>query len=201
MDDLEFARICVRGDKRAWDEFVERYSRLIYSYIYHTFKLKGLNSSSSDIEDIFQEIFVLLSKDNFQKLKTFKAKNGCSLASWLRQVVVNHTLDYTRKLRPTFSLEEENQQGLSLKEILADDAPSAAENFSQDEKLKSLEDCIEGLNKEDRYFLLLYIDKGLSLEELRGHLRISRGAVDMRRQRILERLKDCFRGKGFALDF
>jgi DNA-directed RNA polymerase specialized sigma24 family protein len=47
----------------------------------------------------------------------------------------------------------------------------------------------------------LLINRGLKPEELKEHLRLSRGAIDMRKSRIIERLRDCFRSKGFALDF
>ncbi|MCM8796165.1 MAG: sigma-70 family RNA polymerase sigma factor [Candidatus Omnitrophica bacterium] len=200
MDDREFALRCTEADKRSWDEFVLRYSRLIYTYIYRTLKLKGINYSSHDIEDLFQEIFVLLTQDNFQKLKTYKARHGCSLASWLRQVVVNHTLDYIRKLKPVVSLDSEDEEGFSLSEIIPADIPSVREDITKKERLEILSECIDELDKEARYFLRLYLHRGLTLEELRRHLKISRGAVDMRRQRILQRLKDCFRKKGFALD-
>ena len=62
-----------------------------------------------------------------------------------------------------------------------------------------LEDCISRLDSDDRYFLELYLNRGFSLEELKGILRAARGAVDMRKSRIIERLRDCFRRKGFVL--
>ena len=39
------------------------------------------------------------------------------------------------------------------------------------------------------------------LEELKKHFKLSRPAIDMRKSRLIERLRDCFRGKGFWLDF
>jgi RNA polymerase sigma factor (sigma-70 family) len=201
MNDLEFVQKCVKRDKQAWVQFVDRYSRLIYNYIHSVLRVKGYVVAQENINDLFQEIFLLLTRDNFEKLKSFKARNGCSLASWLRQVVVNCTIDYIRKLRPTVSLDEESDDGLTLKDILADDSTSTRDVVNQEELLTRLKDCIERLNRDDKYFLRLHINKGLSLEALRGHLRLSRGAIDMRKARIIERLRDCFRGKGFALDF
>ena len=109
MDDLEFVQRCVSSDKPAWDEFVERYSRLIYNYIHSVFRIKGINLSHQDnINDIFQSILLSLVKDNFKKLKSFRGKNGCTLASWLRQVTINFTLDYLRSLKTDISLDEES---------------------------------------------------------------------------------------------
>ena len=201
MDDLEFVKRCIKGEKDAWEEFVKRYSRLIYNYVHSILKIKGKTfQNSHQINDIFQEIFVLLTQDNFKKLKTYQGKNGCSLASWLRQVVINFTIDYLRKAQPTISLEEEIEQDFKIKDTLADDT-DIEEILVSEEKLNTLKDCIKNLNTDDKYFLELYLNQNLSLEELKLALGVSRGTVDMRKSRIIKRLRDCFRDKGFVLDF
>ncbi|MCU0652379.1 MAG: sigma-70 family RNA polymerase sigma factor [Candidatus Omnitrophica bacterium] len=198
MDDLEFVQRCVKGEKPAWDEFVEKYSNLIYRYIHSVLRLKGFNLTNHDIvNDLFQEIFLLLSKDNFKKLKTYQARNGCSLASWLRQVVINYSIDYLRRLKPVVSLDEDSGDDLTLKDIIVDNSPLADDVLAVEDRLVHLTDCIQHLETEDKYFLRLYIDQGLSLKELEKILRVSRGSVDMRKARIVERLKDCFKSKGF----
>lgn len=191
---------CVKGDALAWDEFISRYSRLIYNYIHSILRLHGINRPAQDsVSDLFQEIFLSLLKDDFRKLRTFKAKNGCSLASWLRQVTVNHTIDYLRKTRGSVSLEEEDSEGTPLKDRLVDGAPTPQHESVRQDKLAHLEDCISRLEIDDRYFLELHLNRGFSLEELKEILKIGRGAVDMRKLRIIERLRDCFRKKGFAM--
>ena len=201
MDDLAFVQRCVKGNKQDWDEFVDKYSRLIYNYIYSVLKIKGSILTQENINDLFQEIFLSLVKDNFKNLRSFRAKNGCSLASWLRQVVINHTIDYIRKTRTLVSIDEETEEDLSLKEILADDSESVTDKLANEEKLIHLKDCINRLDNNDKYFLELHINRNLTLEELKEIFRISRGAIDMRKSRIIDRLKECFKSKGFALDF
>ena len=201
MDDLEFVQSCVRGDKRAWDEFVDKYSRLIYNYIYRVLNTKGAHLAQEGIDDLFQEIFLALLKDNFKKLKSYQGKNGCSLATWLRQVTINFTIDYLRKIKPAVSLDEETDDGLSLKAILADNAEPVTATLAAGEKINQLKDCIKGLDRDDKYFLELHLNRGLSLDKLKGVLRISRGAIDMRKSRIISRLRECFESRGFRLDF
>jgi len=200
MKDLEFVQRCVNGDKQAWDEFLKTYSRLIYSYIYSVIKIKGSILTPENINDLFQEIFLLLIKDNYRKLRSFKGLNGCSLASWLRQVVINYSIDYLRKFKPVASLDQEDEDGFSLKELLRDYSPSIREVFNSKENLAHLKDCIAGLSNDDKYFLELHINQGLRLEELKEHFRLSRSAIDMRKSRIIDKLRECFKGKGFALD-
>ena len=199
MNDLEFVRRCVKGDKRAWNEFVERYSSLIYNYIHSVLKIKGRTPAEDNVNDLFQEIFLSLAKDNFKKLSSFQARNGCSLASWLRQVTVNFTIDYIRKLKPLVSIDAETDDGFSLAEILTSNSPSVTDVLSQEERLTHLKDCIDKLALDDKYFLELHIHRGLGIEELKAWFKISRPALDMRKSRIIERLRDCFKRKGFVL--
>jgi len=201
MHDLEFIQRCAKGEKLAWDEFVGKYSRLIYNYIYSVLKTKGLTIPQENINDLFQEIFLSLINDNCRKLKSFKARNGCSLASWLRQITINYTIDYLRKLKPLVSIDEENEDDFSLKDILSDDSASVTDTLSQKEKLESLKECIARLETEDKYFLELHFNRNLRLEELKESFKISRPAIDMRKSRIIKALRECFRNKGFRLDF
>jgi RNA polymerase sigma-70 factor (ECF subfamily) len=196
MNDLEFLQSCVNQDAQAWDEFLKRYSRLIYSYIHSVLRNRGHTLPQEQLEDIFQELIFNLIKDDFKKLRSFQARNGCSLASWLRQVTINFTIDYLRKVRPALSLEEENEEGLSLKDMLADGSLPISDKANQEELLRHLAECIDALETKDKYFLELHINRGLRLEDLKGHLQLSRGAIDMCKSRILERLRDCFKKKG-----
>jgi len=198
MDDLEFVQRCIKGDKQSWDEFLTKYSRLIYSYIFNVINIKGYTLTQANIEDLFQETIFSLITGNFKKLRSFKGLNGCSLASWLRQVVINFTIDYLRKFKtPPLSLDEEYEDGFSLKQKIADNAPIQSEQLMDREKISSLRDCIKRLDTDDRYFLQLNIDMGFGLEELKDRFGVSRGAIDMRKSRIIQRLKDCFKDKGF----
>ena len=201
MDDLSFVQACVKGDKQSWNEFLSRYSRLIYNYIYSVLSVKGSSLSEEQIEDIFQEIFYSLIKDNYKKLATYQGRNGCSLASWLRQVTINFTIDYLRKLRPMVSIDIETEEGLSLKDILKDLSADAVEFLSDQDRRKTLRDCLDLLDPGEQYFMELFLNQGLNLEQIREYLKINRGAVDMRKGRILQKLQGCFKNKGFKLDF
>jgi RNA polymerase sigma-70 factor (ECF subfamily) len=197
MNDLEFIQNCLKGDKQSWLEFISRYSRLIYNYIYSVLSVKGCSIPTEQVEDIYQEIFHILIKDNYKKLSTYQAKNGCTLASWLRQVTTNFTIDYLRKLRPMASIDEHSEEGLGLADTLADLSAGAAEFLSDQDKRKTLGECIGLLEPDEQYFLELFLNQGLTLDEMKEYLKVSRGAVDMRKGRILQKLQDCFKKKGF----
>ena len=197
MDDLELVHKFVKGDIQAREEFLNRYSRLIYNYIYHVLTVKGLNDYLSYVDDIFQGFILFVIEDDCKRLKCFKARNGCTFATWIRQLTINFTRDYLRKIKPLFSLEAESNDELSLKDILMDNSLPLRESLSIEEKLKVLDYCIELLSREERYFLELNFNQGVSLEILRDYFNITRGAIDMQKSRIIKRLRECFKGKGF----
>ena len=202
MEEQEFIRRCLNQDKAAWDGFVDRYSRLIYNYIYSIFKIRGVHYSLNIVNDLFQEFFLFLIKDNFRKLRQFKGKNNASLASWLRIITINFCLDYLKKDKKLdLSLEEElGDEGFSLKDILADKRILADQLLSEQERLQDLYDCIDGLTMQDKYFLEMHIYKGIKLKDLQTALGISRSAIDMRKSRLIQKLRDCFQDKGFQLE-
>ena len=197
MDDLKFVQGCLKGNKQSWSEFILRYSRLIYNYIYSVLSVKGRSLSSEQVEDIFQEIFQALIKDNYRKLATFQGKNGCSLASWLRQVTINFTIDYLRKLKPIASLDAEDDDGFTLKDTLKDLSSGASEFLDHQDRRKNLQECIGLLDPDEQYFLELFLNQGLTLDQMKEHFKINRGAVDMRKGRIFQKIQDCFKKKGF----
>ena len=202
MDEQEFIQRCFKQDKAAWDEFVDRYSRLIYNYIYSTFKIKGASTPSDIVNELFQEIFLSLIKDDFKKLRQFKGKNNASLASWLRIITINFCLDYLRKeKRTSSSLEEDlDSERFRFLDILADQRILAKEALTDQERLQYLSECIDSLSSQDKYFLEMHIYQGINLRDLQVTLSISRSAVDMRKSRLIQKLRDCFKDKGFQLE-
>jgi RNA polymerase sigma factor (sigma-70 family) len=197
MDELRFIRTCVNLDRKAWDEFLNRYSRLIYTYIYRvTANMKGLSRDDQLIEDIFQGVLHSLIDDNARRLRSFKGLNGCSFASWLRLVTINYTLSALHRQRPAISLDEENDDGLSLKDTLRDRQILPDEAAIYHEHAHNLKECIERLDVDDKLLAQLYAGRRMSLESVRQVLRISRTAVDNRKLRLIQKLRECFKSKG-----
>jgi RNA polymerase sigma factor (sigma-70 family) len=202
MNDLEFIKKCISGKQRFWQEFIERYARLIYTYIFSVLKYKGIVRLSEEcIRDIFQEIIFSLVDNNFRKLRSFSGRNGCSFASWLRQVVINYTLDYLRKPRLSTTPLEEPDDADKHQDVIYDDSFSITQIAIDKERLEHLKDCIRQLGENEKYFMELHIYRDVCLDKLRRHLRLTRGAIYMQKARIIGKLRDCFKSKGFAFNF
>jgi CHAT domain-containing protein len=70
----------VKGEKAAWDAFVQQYSNLVYHTIRKTFSLYHAEPRNEAVDDLFQEFFHSLLRDNWKKLRQFRGDKGCSLA-------------------------------------------------------------------------------------------------------------------------
>lgn len=201
MTDLELAYRCSQRDKVAWEAFIKKYSPLIYNYINSMLEQKKNELfTQENINDVFQEIFVSLTKDNFKKLKTFASKNGCSLASWLRQVTINYCVDYLRKSKLTVSLDENIDDGVTVKDIIIDETISITSKLNKEDLIIHLKQCVEELDTNDKFFLEFHFNRGIPLAALKSIFRVSRGAIDMRKSRIIDRLKNCFETKGLIFE-
>ncbi len=194
MDDVAFVQRCSSGEKPAWDEFLKRYSRLIYNYILSVARTYGVDLPEHDSDEIFQSVIEHLHKDNYSNLKSYQGRNGCSLATWLRIVVMRRTVSFLRSRKNHLSLDEDRGEGEQLV------GNGAFDGLISAECKEALADCIKRLAREDRYFIQLHMYAGLTLDMLKDHLRITRAAVDMRKTRLLRQLRECFIGKGFVLD-
>ena len=96
-DERELLSHCFAGDHASWNRFVQYYRGLIYHTIKTTVALHRAEQPHDFADDLFQEIFVSLVKDDYSQLRRFRGDNDCTLASWLRMVAARRTIDHLRK--------------------------------------------------------------------------------------------------------
>ena len=81
------------GEATAWQEFVRRYGGLIVAAV------RGTTPVHGDIEDLTQEVFVRLCKDDFRLLRTYDPARA-ALSTWLTIVARSTARDALRRRRP-----------------------------------------------------------------------------------------------------
>jgi hypothetical protein len=75
---------CLKGHKTSWYAFVVQYSALVYHTVRKTLALYSANPSDEVVEDLYQEFFLAILRDDFKKLRQFKGEWGCFTdASWV----------------------------------------------------------------------------------------------------------------------
>jgi RNA polymerase sigma-70 factor (ECF subfamily) len=176
----ELLKGCISGDKKKWNIFVQRYSKLIYHTIYKTLRVNDKPAHPDEVNDLFQEVFTSFCAENSKKLRIFDPRKGCNLPSWLRMITVRMTIDHLRKSKPVSSVDD-----LSVEPSQAGDQ----ERIIDEESLNSLRELLEELPAKDKLLIELSYMRELPPEEVAQILHISVGAFYTRKNRIIEKLK------------
>ncbi len=175
---------CVKGDKVAWDAFVRQYSKLVYHTIRQTLTLHHTDRREDVVDELHQEFFIAILQNKCRKLSQFRGDGGCTLASFLRVVVVRLTIDLLRK-PPTPTVE--------VTESLASGQPDAADSLIDREEQKSLSRALETLSPRDRLIVQLSYHQSLPADEVAAILGMSVGAIYTQKSRLLARLREVLK--------
>ena len=92
LSDQSLVVRCINGDKSAWDKFIERFSQLILWAIKKKLNRANCHYNQQDVEDIFQDVFILL----WEKGKLRQIKHRKAISSWLAMVTANCALNHFR---------------------------------------------------------------------------------------------------------
>ncbi len=172
---------CLKGEKPAWDEFVQQYSNLVYHTIRRSLALYHVDSQDDVIEDLYQEFFISILQNNCRKLAQFRGDSGCTLASFLRVVASRLTIDHLRKKQtPT----------AEIKNTVAAEQPDVPDSLIELENEKSLRAAIESLSAKEQLLVELHFQRGLPAEEVAAILKISPGAFYTQKSRVLAKLRE-----------
>ncbi len=201
MTEQMLIKRCARGDPQAWEMFLTRYTRLIYFSIRSVLRAYGLYDgfSEAEVADLFQEMLSSLMEDGCSRLKSFRGHNGCSFASWLRQVAMNATVSRMRSLRKLLPFDEEADEEALYRSAAAYLTPSLKDQVAAREELERLADCIARLQARDKYFIELHLNQRLAIVKMQRLMRATAAALYMRKRRIIRQLKDCFEAKGASV--
>ena len=173
---------CLRGDKDAWDSFVQQYSSLVYSTIYKTLALHhAIQHDQGAVEDLFQEFFVAVFGSDCRKLRQFRGDRGCTMASWLRVIAARLTIDYLRRQRP---------DDVEVTDAIASDQPDGPSALIAREEERLLAEAMQSLSVRDQLLIELAYRRSLGAEEIAALLKISVGAVYTQKSRVLDKLRE-----------
>jgi RNA polymerase sigma factor (sigma-70 family) len=82
-----------RGDKGAWEAFVRRYAGLVAAAV------RGVAREAAEVEDLAQEVFLRLCKDDFRLLRSYDPARA-GLSTWITIVARSTARDAMRRHRP-----------------------------------------------------------------------------------------------------
>jgi RNA polymerase sigma-70 factor (ECF subfamily) len=82
----------LNGDPTAWEDFIRRYGGLIVAAV------RGLAPSPGEVEDLTQDVFVRLCKDDFRLLRSYDPARA-GISTWLTIVARSTARDALRRRR------------------------------------------------------------------------------------------------------
>jgi RNA polymerase sigma-70 factor (ECF subfamily) len=162
----------VVGDKRSWDIFVRRYAALVVAAV------RGVAHQSGDIEDLTQEVFVRLCKDDFRLLRSYDATRA-SLSTWITIVARSTARDALRRRRPD-SVPIDGVPEMQLKVDAVEPVP----------KLKVPEAL---LSPRQREILAMLYDREMDVAEIAATLGIDPQTVRSAHHKAMLKLRAHFR--------
>ena len=195
LSDKELLRTCIEDSPEARAVFVEKYSRLIYSCIHETLRMNCSDFLREDIEDIFNDIFLSLFKDDCKKLRQFRGDNNCTVASWLRIIAINTTRNFIMRNRTFISLDNSSEQGLAHLDKMQNPEPSALNQLIDSEEIRLFRQLLDELKPDDRLVLKYYYKSDISPDEIAAIMNITVNTVYSKISRTKKRLKEILESK------
>jgi len=163
------------------------YSGLVYHTIKKTLSLYHVEPCADIVEDLFQDFFLSLVRDDFLKLRQFRGDRGTNLATWLRVIACRQTIDYLRKRELPATTDTDT---------LSPNHPDPPTSLIDQEQKKLVSQSLETLPPRDRLFIQLYFYQSLAPEEIANILRVSTNAIYTQKSRILGKLRETLRDSG-----
>ncbi len=159
------------GDGDSFGEIYEIFIERIYRYIY----LKVSNKEVS--EDLTQQVFVKA----WSSISDFKFKKN-PFSSWLYSIARNTVIDFYRKKKPDFSLDEE------IKIDIFDEI-DINERLINKEQLDKIIKKIYQLPEEQKELLILHFIEDLNYDEIAKIMKKTPLNLRVLQHRALNRLK------------
>lgn len=170
---------CKQGSKKACYELYRLYSKAMLNVAFR------ILNSMDEAEDVLQESFL----DAFKKVKDFRQETTFGL--WLKQIVVNRSINLLRKRKLDWVQMESEQL-----ENIADEEPADEEEMEY--KVAQVKQAMQLLPEGYRVVLSLYLLEGYDHEEIGKILNITENTSRTQFLRAKRKLSEVLRIKGVA---
>ena len=162
----------VRGEKGAWEAFVRRYAGLVAAAV------RGVAREPGEIEDLAQEVFVRLCKDNFRLLRSYDPARA-GLSTWITIVARSTARDAMRRHRPVL--------------IPIDAVPEARLAVDPVEPVQKLKLPEALLSPRQREILTMLYDREMEVAEIAQALGIDPQTVRSAHHKAMVKLRAHFK--------
>ena len=162
----------LRGEKAAWDAFVRRYGGLVVAAV------RGVAMAQPEVEDLTQEVFVRLCKDDFRLLRSYDPARA-SLSTWITIVARSTARDGLRRRR--------------AETVPLDVVPEAQLAIDPVEPVQKLKLPEALLSPRQRQILAMLYDREMDVAEIARALAIDPQTVRSAHHKAMVKLRVHFR--------
>lgn len=156
-------------DQQAFGQLYRQYVDRVYRYLYSRI------GNQADAEDITAQVFLEVWKD----LRRYRSST--SFSAWLFTIVRRRCVDFYRRNKKDFSLEQKGEIPFPASDLLT--------SLINDEQLKKLTRLISSLQDDDRELIYLRYSAGLQFSEISKLLGKKESTVKMAVYRLVDQLK------------
>ncbi len=188
-EDRLLLRQCLSGDRRASEEFVRRFSGLIYWSVRNTLILKQVQFTDDDLQDLHNTAFLKMFEAKCKKLRQYKGDKGCTVATWIRTVTVRIMLNHLRKKGFDGVGGKEKRVPLEDLSDLKEDRATPLELLEESEQQRMLQDGMKTLPPRERLFLKLHFEQGLPIPKVAQMMEITPQNAYTIKHRAVQKLK------------
>jgi len=182
LADEELAQRAAKGDFRAFEELVRRYSPPLFKFAY------VMLNDYEDASDVLQQVLIQLHTSLPRRYPTASFKN------WAFTITRNKCLDHSRKRRSLnfneLNYKRNTEDELTVLEQLCDSAPSPEEIVERQDRRQTLHEAIARLPERDRAVVMLRYLTDLSFGEIGQILDLPEGSTKTCFQRAKQVLRD-----------
>ncbi|MGN1075312.1 MAG: sigma-70 family RNA polymerase sigma factor [Eubacteriales bacterium] len=189
QNDSALAARAAQGDDAAFEEIVNRYSRLIYNIVLRSC------ASSEDAADIAQETFLKA----WRSLSSFRGE--CALSTWLCRIALNCACDHARSSKRHLSVsltvpdEEDENRILDIPDTDVTSMPE--EELTRKTEIEAVREAISSLTEDQRIVVTMRDISGLSYAEIAETLHLEMGTVKSRINRARAAIKTFLLERNF----
>lgn len=187
--DCDLVKACIAKDLRAWSMLVEKYSRLVYAAIENRLKKYSIKIPSQDIEDIRQEIFTMIWRED--KLKSIK--NTDNIAYWIAIVAGNTAMAHMRKpetinFRNSLTIDDADDDNIVC--ALSDASAALPDEFAKNKETQDrIDRALDSLPSKEKLVMKLLLFHNKKHREIAEILSVPESTVSSHAKRAKEKMR------------
>jgi RNA polymerase sigma factor (sigma-70 family) len=191
--DLLFAKYCADDAPGKRQQLVEKYHDCVRRTVASVIgRQNGNKDAQGMIDDVTQDVFVSLLENDCKKLRTFQAKKGCSLKTWLCTVAARRTINELRRAALRDTLQSSDAQIPHFP-----DTRCADKDLLNSEIAAFFQSALSTFSNKDRLVFRLIFEDSIGYREAAVVCRMTKGALYTRVSRIKAALYDMAKKDGF----